>query len=99
MVGKHPRAYNRNAKWSKVAWLIEMLQRHEIVLWVDADAWLAQPTCPQRWFDPLADIGMAADVGEGTWVKHGGPPTDRFNTGVIALRRSALDLLRVVLPM
>jgi hypothetical protein len=85
IVGTHPLASNRDPRWSKVAWLLELLRVFDVVVWIDADAFVVKPECAwtTRTTRPIAaayDQVMPATL----------------NTGVVVARNDSLSLLRRV---
>ena len=83
VVGLHPKAEGRSKKWSKVAWLMDLLRRYDTVLWLDADAFIVKPKC--AWLKHnKKPVSISYDQAQGNRT---------INTGVMVLRNTSLSLL------
>jgi hypothetical protein len=64
-------------KFQKMAWIRRMLQIFPLVVWLDADAFVVKPLCPNRWGKHKSGVSLVIDTNL----------PDRFNAGVMIFRR------------
>ncbi|CAH0379110.1 unnamed protein product [Pelagomonas calceolata] len=69
---------NRSARWTKVAWLREILPQYDWVVWTDVDCFFTRTDDVVDVFDAAYDVHFTLDSGS----------EERVNTGFFALRNT-----------
>ena len=76
--GDRKETSNRSARWTKVAWLREILPSYDWVVWTDVDCFFTRTDDVVDVFDASYDVHFTLDAGS----------EERVNTGFFALRNT-----------